>query len=38
MKKRDGMQGLENDQVFESWTERLEQVLMDFWDEFNTPN
>ena len=35
MGKKDGMQGLENDQIFEDWTEALEQALPDFWVEFN---
>ena len=35
MAKKDGMHGLENDQIFEDWTEALEQALPDFWTEFN---
>ena len=35
MGKKDGMHGLENDQLFEDWTEVLEQALPDFWVEFN---
>ena len=35
MGKKDGMQGLDNDQIFEDWTETLEQALPNFWVEFN---
>jgi len=36
MVKKDGMQGLDNDQLFENWTEALEQALPGFWTEFNS--
>ena len=38
MRKKTGMHALDNDQLFNDWTEKLEQVLPSFWNEFNQLN